>query len=128
MAALYLHNALIPESEHHIHGHSLHSRTMSTGTLKTYTTTASQPTEPLLFSSSVDSAAYKDILTRQPLHPSGRRATWQTALSLEGDPASFLERKGFWEKNVRRRLRVLKFLKVSMEGIMSEADSFYHSN
>lgn len=125
MAALYLHNAIfIPEESDSTRGHSPHTRTISTGTLRTIATSHtshSYPTEPLLQdSSTVASSAYHDMLSRQPAHPAGPRTGWDMGLSLDGHPMTSRERRRFWEQTVRRRLKLLKTFKVSLELIMGK--------
>lgn len=39
-------------------------------------------------------------------------------LNLSGDPTTLREKKGFWEKKVRRRLRRLKAVKITLECVM----------
>lgn len=98
MAALYLHNAVfIPDMTDSLRGHLPHSRTMSSGTLRTIATTNSHTTQPLL-----------DSPTR-PGHTAG--------LSFDGGTAT-LESKGFWEQRIRRRLRRLKLGQSVFEFIM----------
>lgn len=123
MAALYLHNAIfIPEESDPPRGHSPHTRTISSGTLRTIATSHtshSYTTEPLLQdSSTLASSAYHDMLARQPAHPAGPRTGWDMGLALDGQPITTRERKGFWEQTVRRRLKLLKRVKVALELVM----------
>ncbi|KAK7044095.1 hypothetical protein VNI00_007811 [Paramarasmius palmivorus] len=124
MAALYLHNAIfIPEpSEASSSRPRPHSRTYSTGTLRTLTTDLSHPTEPLLPSdintATSGSIAYQDLLNRQPSYPDGTQSDWDMSLSLDGDPASAREKRGHWEESVRRRLRIWRGVKVLFEVVL----------
>jgi hypothetical protein len=73
----------------------------------------SHPTEPLLHSNTPESLAYRDLLLSQPLYPDepGRNL----GLSFEGDKTTAQERKGHWEKEVKRKLRWLKLVKGVLE-------------
>ncbi|KAI0043407.1 hypothetical protein FA95DRAFT_1563318 [Auriscalpium vulgare] len=76
----------------------------------TVTTSAahSHPTEPLLHASTPYASTFHDLLTRQPPHPDTRSPTWDMPLSLEGDPVTAHERRGYWERTARKRLRRLR--------------------
>ncbi|KAF8064334.1 hypothetical protein FPV67DRAFT_1504536 [Lyophyllum atratum] len=119
MAALYLHNAL-HISDYEPTSSNPHTRNVSLISNATLQNTSefSHPTEPLLHSNTSESVAYLDLLSRQPTHPSGPRTTWTTSLSLDGDPVSTRERKGYREHFVKKQLRRLKLYKGSLEIIM----------
>ncbi|KAI0062977.1 hypothetical protein BV25DRAFT_1825034 [Artomyces pyxidatus] len=112
MSALDLHNTLFsPEPSYSPHTPSdsriSHTRTISAITVAT--SSHSHPTEPLLHPSSPSSAAYRDILSRQPAHPDSPRAEWDS--SLDGDRVTSIEQRGYWEQSMRRRLRRLRTIK-----------------
>ncbi|KAA1474093.1 hypothetical protein DENSPDRAFT_840636 [Dentipellis sp. KUC8613] len=123
MSAIDLHNTLFspeptfqPRLVPERHGsHTRQQSSLSTTTLQTTTSRHSHPTEPLLHSSSFDSYAYQDLLSRQPLHPDGPRAGWDLGLNLDGDPVTSREKKGYWEKITRKRLRRLRTIKGVLE-------------
>ncbi|KAJ7161142.1 hypothetical protein C8R46DRAFT_1194458 [Mycena filopes] len=116
MAALYLHNSLwVPDATDSPRGPSPHNRSFSSATLQT---DHSYPTQPLLHSSTSESVAYLDLLSRQPTHPNVPRGSTM-GLSFEGDPTTVRERKGYLEKLVRRRLRRLKILMAVLEAIIA---------
>lgn len=125
MAALYLHNALfIPEAaESSGPPHTRNLSTVSSGTLRTATTEHSHPTEPLLHSSTSESVTYFDLLSRQPHYPNEQPSNWGAGLTLDGDPATLRERRGFWEQYTRRRLKRLKITKVTLEFILGKLRS-----
>ncbi|KAK0440060.1 hypothetical protein EV421DRAFT_1712847 [Armillaria borealis] len=110
MAALYLHNAIF--SPEPVELPPSHSRTISTATLRTIASDHSHPTEPLL-DPSYSGSAYLDLLERQPAHPRGPSPGWDMGLSLDDIP-TLGERRGYWEKAVRRRLKVLKLTCVGL--------------
>lgn len=123
MAALYLHNAIfIPEPSDATSPHTRNLSTLSSGTLHTTTSEHSHPTEPLLQSTTSESVAYLDLLSRQPTHPnaSQRSPDWDTGLSLDGDAATARERKGYWEQSIRKRLKRLKAMKGTLEAVIGE--------
>ncbi|KAI0799608.1 hypothetical protein BC629DRAFT_1591787 [Irpex lacteus] len=64
-----------------------------------------------------ESAAYLDLLSRQPPHPSEGPAV--TELSLHGDPITDRERRRHWERKVRRRLHTLKWARRVFRAIIS---------
>ncbi|KAK7055563.1 hypothetical protein R3P38DRAFT_2847836 [Favolaschia claudopus] len=111
MAALYLHNSIwVPDATESPRGASPHphARTTSNATIQTLPISdLSHPTQPLLHSSTSESVAYMDLLSRQPNHPTHPRGS-AMELSFDGDPTTVRERKGYFEKVVRRRLRRLK--------------------
>ncbi|KAK0476999.1 hypothetical protein IW261DRAFT_299977 [Armillaria novae-zelandiae] len=114
MAALYLHNAIF--SPEPVELPPSHSRTISTATLRTIASDHSHPTEPLL-DPSYSGSAYLDLLERQPAHPRGPSPGWDMGLSLDDMPTKG-ERRGYWEKAVRRRLKVLKLTVLVFEMVM----------
>ncbi|KAJ6492815.1 hypothetical protein C8R47DRAFT_422615 [Mycena vitilis] len=120
MAALYLHNSIwVPDAADTPQGHSPHGRTTSSATLQTLSISdLSHPTQPLLHSSTSESVAYLDLLSRQPDHPNAPRGS-PRGLSFGGDPTTMRERKGFMEQIVRRRLRRLKATMAVLEVIMA---------
>ncbi|KZT00280.1 uncharacterized protein LAESUDRAFT_560262 [Laetiporus sulphureus 93-53] len=123
MAALYLHQALFapepavppllasaPLSARSSYDPRLSS--ISTATLHTAShSDRSHPTSPLLHAQDVDSPAYLDLLARQPRHPSLPSSPAETALQLDGDPATPIERRSRWERRIRRKLRRLRWTK-----------------
>jgi hypothetical protein len=123
MAALYLHNAIhstetSSSSRSPSSPHNRNISTISSTTLRTSTSEHSHPTEPLLHSGTSESVAYLDLLSRQPVYPHGPQPTHSRSLSLDGDPATMRERKGYWERTVKRRLRRLKLWKGSLELVL----------
>ncbi|KAJ7038875.1 hypothetical protein C8F04DRAFT_950626 [Mycena alexandri] len=120
MAALYLHNSIwVPDAAETPHGLSPHNRTTSSTTLQTLPISEhSHPTQPLLHSSTSESVAYLDLLSRQPTHPNAPRGS-AMGLSFDGDPTTVRERKGYVEKVVRRRLRRLKIMMAVLEVVMA---------
>ncbi|KAJ7271170.1 hypothetical protein C8J57DRAFT_298970 [Mycena rebaudengoi] len=115
MAALYLHNSIwLPETPEE----SLpRARTPSSATLQTLPTSElSHPTQPLLHSSTSESVAYLDLLSRQPTHPNTLRSV--AGLSFDGDPTTMRERKVHTEKVVKRRLRRLKVITTILEVVL----------
>lgn len=129
MAALYLHNAMFsPDTPHppipssadiYTPQHSRHRSSQSTATMTPSSRTSgsefSHPTEPLLQPDTYGSMAYADILSRQPTHPNGPQPGWDMGLSLVGDQPTMDERKDFWERTVRRRLKRLRVTKGALE-------------
>ena len=129
MAALYLHHALFtpdspsPPSVAHRSSHgSHHYSSPSSATLRTSTSEHSHPTEPLLNGPYLQAAAYQDILANQPVYSEVSRTTsWTTAgLSPSGDPVTSRERRGQWERFVRRKLRRLRWAKRGFKGVIGE--------
>ncbi|KAJ7123691.1 hypothetical protein C8R44DRAFT_735326 [Mycena epipterygia] len=119
MAALYLHNSIwVPDVAESPQGHSPHTRTISSATLQTLPISdQSHTTQPLLHSSTSESVAYLDLLSRQPTHPNAPRGS-TPGLSFGGDPTTMRERKGYTDRIVRRRLRRLKAMMAVLEVIM----------
>lgn len=119
MAALYLHNAIhIPDLDSTESAHSRHLSALSTPSLRT-STSDSHPTEPLIyFAQSESSTAYQDPLNRQPDYPARIHASWNMSLNLDGDQTTSGERKSRWEKSLRRRLKLLRASKSSLEIVM----------
>ncbi|KAH8077102.1 hypothetical protein BXZ70DRAFT_707715 [Cristinia sonorae] len=126
MAALYLHNALFgnePSSPPPIHrrplsGRDPHSRQLSSRssvTIHASTSEHSHPTEPLLQG---ESSAYRDMLSRQPRYPSGVSSEWDTALSLDVEPASRRELQRLSEISLRKRIRRLRWASRSVLYLM----------
>jgi len=131
MAALYLHQALFaPEPSvppilspsPHVQLPNRQLSSVSTVTLRTTShSDHSHPTEALL--SPVDtesSAAYLDLLSRQPHHPSSPGSRTDVPLNLEGDPMTPGERRSRWERRVRRRLRRLRWTKRTLLVVIGE--------
>ncbi|KAL0573069.1 hypothetical protein V5O48_008895 [Marasmius crinis-equi] len=121
-AALYLHNALYrsdsTESPSRLRSHS---RTLSSGTLRTVETQNSQPTEPLLQTDRCSTTSgHQGLLNRQSLHSNGTGGDWDmTDISLDGDPTSATrEKRGYWEQHVRRRLRIWQGLRRALEVVL----------
>ncbi|KAI0946294.1 hypothetical protein AcV7_010309 [Taiwanofungus camphoratus] len=126
MAALYLHQALFasepsppPTLAHRSPGsRTPHDRQLSSVSSVTLRTTShsdhSHPTEPLLHPPSSESSVYLDLLSRQPHHPDGSGSGPNTGLNLEGDPVTVSERRGHWERVVRKRLRRLRWTRRSL--------------
>lgn len=121
MAALYLHNSIwVADAAESPRGHSPHTRTISSATLQTLPISdQSHTTQPLLHSSTSESVAYLDLLSRQPTHPNAPRGS-PLGLSFSGDPTTMRERKGYADRIVRRRLRRLKAMMAVLEVIMGE--------
>lgn len=119
MAALYIHNAIHSmEPSHSPHLPSPHNRnisTVSSSTLRTSTSEYSHPTEPLLHSGTSGSLAYLDLLSHQPVYPHGAEPPHSRSISFDGDPNTMRERKGYWERTIRTRLRRLKLWKGLLE-------------
>ncbi|KAF7369737.1 hypothetical protein MVEN_00305300 [Mycena venus] len=124
MAALYLHNSIwVPDAETP-RGSSPHARTTSSATIQTLPISdLSHPTQPLLHSSTSESVAYLDLLSRQPNHPNAPRGS-AMGLSFDGDPTTMRERKGYLEKVVRKRLRRLKAI-MAVLGVIMVSWSIY---
>jgi len=112
MAALYLHNALhVSDPRTTPSPHNRNSSIVSGATLHTSTTFEhSHPTEPLLHDETLETAAYRDLLSQQPIYADARRATH---LSLVGNPVTFplREKTSIWYRQVRRRYSRLKLIK-----------------
>jgi len=124
MAALYLHNAIYTaehsenNSDSSSSGKARRLRSLSAGTLRTIASDFSHPTEPLLHSSTSESIAYRDLLSRQPAHPNGPRAGWDIGLDFSGDPTTLRERKIYRERLLRKRLRRLRLGKAVLELVL----------
>lgn len=133
MAALYLHNALFnpaasaqssatptpdPYTPHHDRHRSSQSSVTVVPSFRTSNSEFSHPTEPLLNPEYSGSYAYADLLSRQPTHPSGPTPGWDMGLTLVGDQPTMRERKDFWEKAVKKRLRRLKVTKSALEMLL----------
>ena len=128
MAALYLHHALFatdppsPPSLAHSSSHgSHHYSSPSSVTLRASTSEHSHPTEPLLNGPYLQAAAYQDILANQPVYSEASRTSWTAGLSLSGDPVTARERKRQWERQVRRKLRCLRWAKRVLKGVIGRA-------
>ncbi|KAL1742059.1 hypothetical protein HDZ31DRAFT_21908, partial [Schizophyllum fasciatum] len=129
MAALSLHNAIFapatsdgpslsPSASNSEHSHD-RARSASTPTLTPSAGENAHPTEPLLRAETGEALAYLELLSRQPKHPDAPPDAWGKALSLQGDPASPGERKVFWERAARRRLRRFRWIKLALEAIVA---------
>lgn len=139
MAALYLHNAIFtpeasessipaspdPYTPHHGRHRSSHSSFTVAPSFRTSTSEFSHPTEPLLHPEISGSHAYSDLLSRQPAHPSGPQPGWDMGLSLVGDQPTMRERKDFWERTVKKRLRRLRFTKLAMEMLLGAYSNIF---
>lgn len=121
MAALYLHNVVFtPEpSENSRSSPFPHSRNLSTvsgTTLHASPSECSHPTEPLLHPTTPDSLAYIDLFSRQPtLVDEPGPLEWGPNPTLLGDPPTLREKKNFWERTLRKRLRRLRLLMRVLE-------------
>ncbi|KIK66274.1 hypothetical protein GYMLUDRAFT_929599 [Collybiopsis luxurians FD-317 M1] len=113
MAALYLHNAIFIPEPSDTQDSIPHTRTISSTTLRTITTDQSHPTEPLLHSNNSGSLAYQDLLSMQP----GYRDS-AVGLSFDGGHPTLSEKQGYWEKSVKKRLRILKLTGYILELIL----------
>ncbi|CDO68745.1 hypothetical protein BN946_scf184989.g11 [Trametes cinnabarina] len=134
-AAVFLHNAIFtndPSAPPASIGHRVSIGSASTGhgrssnhrraphmrqlssvsfvTLQTSTSEHSHPTEPLIHAGSSESSVYLDLLARQPTHPSSPPPARGTGLTLQGDPVTQRERRNVWERAVRRRLKILRWV------------------
>ena len=127
MAALYLHQALFandslptPVQAHRSSRGPHDYPTLSAVTLRTSTSEHSHPTEPLLHGPYPQDSAFQDILSSQPVYSESSRTSWNTGLSLSGDPLTPLERKSHRERLVRRKLRRLRWARRVLRGIIGE--------
>ncbi|KIP03030.1 hypothetical protein PHLGIDRAFT_130393 [Phlebiopsis gigantea 11061_1 CR5-6] len=125
MAALYLHHALFasetpapPPLSRPSNGLQ-HQLSLSSVTVRTSTSEHSHPTEPLLHGPYPQAAAYQDILASQPIYSETSRTSWTTGLSLTGNPVTSRERKRQWERQVRRKLRRLRWAKRVLRGVIA---------
>lgn len=124
MAALYLHQALFqPADDSQLHPISTrNSRTHPGRQLSSFSSatlnTSSENSHAPLVDTFTESAAYLDLLSRQPPHPSEGPAV--TELSLHGDPITDRERRRHWERKVRRRLHTLKWARRVFRAIICE--------
>jgi len=121
MAALYLHNAFWSgrSSNSRNSPHTRQLSNISNHTLRTVTSESScHPTEPLLVSTTSESLAYQDLLSRQPTHPSGPQPGWDLGFNFEGDQTTMQERKGHRDQGVRRRIKRLRLAKGVLELVM----------
>jgi len=120
--AVYLHNAIWttdPFGNPTSHPHNRNLSSLSNTTLRTVTSEqSSHPTEPLLRSTTSESLAYLDLLSRQPTHPDGPQAGWDLGLNFEGDQTTMQERKVYHDKSMRRRIRRLRLAKSILELVM----------
>ncbi|PCH43152.1 hypothetical protein WOLCODRAFT_74244 [Wolfiporia cocos MD-104 SS10] len=132
MAALYLHQALftpepsappiLSQMNPVISSHNdRRLSSISSATLRTASTSDySHPTESLLDPLSPESAAYLDLLARQPNHPDSPGSPSAGALKLDGDPITPNEEKFLWERKVRRKLRRLRWTKRILLMVLSK--------
>ncbi len=120
MAALYLHNAVFTPEPSEISRSSFpHSRNVSTisgTTLHASPSEQSHPAEPLLHPTTPDSIAYIDLFSRQPtLVDESGPIEWGTNPTLFGDPPTLREKKRYWERALRKRLKRLRVLMRLLE-------------
>jgi len=131
MAALYLHNAMFSPvalqdpvqgtfSPQHRHKLSSQSNMTTAPSYRTSLSEFSHPTDSLLYPGTSGSLAYADLLSRQPMHPSGPQPGWDLGLSLIGDPPTMNERRDTWERAVKMRLKRLSLTKGMLELLMGE--------
>ena len=128
MAALYLHNAFWSgrSSNSRNSPHTRQLSNISNHTLRTVTSESScHPTEPLLVSTTSESLAYQDLLSRQPTHPSGPQPGWDLGCNFEGDQTTMQERKGHRDQGVRRRIKRLRLAKGVLELVMGECEHIH---
>jgi hypothetical protein len=111
MAALYLHNAMFVPDTQETRVPSPHSRTISSGTLRTIGTANSHPTEPLLRSyPNTGTSTYHDMLSPvRRLHTNGTDFDWETNPHDE----DIRLRKGS-----KRRFTVMRVVQISLEVIL----------
>jgi hypothetical protein len=131
MAALYLHNAFWSgrSSNSRNSPHTRQLSNISNHTLRTVTSESScHPTEPLLVSTTSESLAYQDLLSRQPTHPSGPQPGWDLGFNFEGDQTTMQERKGHRDQGVRRRIKRLRLAKGVLELVMGECEAHHFSS
>ena len=115
MAALHLHNAVFSPPDSRLSS-SRHIRNLSNLSAdETLPSGFSHPTEPLLISSTSESIAYRDLLSRQPNHPDGLEVGQDLGLSFEGDEITPEERKWRQVRQVKRQLRWLKVARGALE-------------
>ncbi|KAF9450515.1 hypothetical protein P691DRAFT_810202 [Macrolepiota fuliginosa MF-IS2] len=121
MAALYLHNAVFtPETPDTARSppfpHSRNVSTISGTTLHASASESSHATEPLLQPITPDSLAYIDLFSRQPtLIDEAGPLEWGPHPTLLGDPPTLREKKNFWERTLRKRLKRLRILMRTLE-------------
>jgi hypothetical protein len=119
MAALNVHNAIFTADPAEVvptPTAALHSRTISTVTLRTVASNEGHPTESLLGPSTSGSQVYMGLLARQPSYPDDPPPL-QIPLYLTGDPMSEHERRVLHEGVVRKRLKRLRGFKMSLEAL-----------
>ncbi|KAF5353258.1 hypothetical protein D9756_008036 [Leucocoprinus leucothites] len=124
MAALYLHNAIFTPEPSELartstpFPHSRNGSTISGTTLHASGSEQSYPTEPLLHPRTPDSIAYIDLYSRQAtLVDEPEPLEWGPHPTLLGDSPAIREKKNFWEKTLRKRLKRLRYLMRSLEFI-----------
>lgn len=61
------------------------------------------------------SAAYQDLIQRQPTHPDGPTSGWDLGLDLLGDPITTAERKGLEDRQTKMKLRRLHVINIVFE-------------
>lgn len=125
MAALYLHHALftndtpapsVAPRTGRVLPHNRQLSSFSSVTLQEPSEMSHASTP--LFDTYADSPVYQDLLSRQPPHPLEGSAI--TELTFEGDPITYREQRGRWEKGVRTKLRRLKWARRLLTVIIGE--------
>ena len=61
------------------------------------------------------SAAYQDLIQRQPTHPNGPMSGWDLGLNLLGDPITAEEYKNVKDYHTKMKLRRLHVVNVAFE-------------
>ena len=61
------------------------------------------------------SAAYQDLIQRQPTHPDGPTSGWDLGLDLLGDPITAAEHKSLEDHQTKMKLRHLRAINIAFE-------------
>ncbi|KAG6374115.1 hypothetical protein JVT61DRAFT_4759 [Boletus reticuloceps] len=61
------------------------------------------------------SAAYQDLIQRQPTHPDGPTSGWDLGLNLLGDPITVAECKSLEDHQIKMKLRRLHAINITFE-------------
>ena len=61
------------------------------------------------------SAAYQDLIQRQPTHPDGPTSGWDLGLDLLGDPITAAEHKSLEDHQTKMKLRHLRIINIAFE-------------
>ena len=61
------------------------------------------------------SAAYQDLIQRQPTHPDGPTSGWDLGLNLLGDPITGAEHKTLQDHQIKMKLRRLQTISIAFE-------------